>query len=229
MSQSEVRTVTRTSIRRRRDEGQTAVEYAGLIAVVAAVVATLAFSGVGGPIHAGIGSAVCAVAGGGCPASGDGGDVPVDGDLNGEPLSGTGLDDFLPDDDESGNDESGIRGHGGGDAAGEEPGLGSGPGPVPGGAGREDPGAEAGHGPGPGDGLREGDGSGEGPIGDAGMIGGAIVGGGEVIGGAIIGGGGAIGGAIIGGFGTADGITGGSKDRDAIRGGGKAEDGIRKG
>ncbi|MEU0202652.1 MULTISPECIES: hypothetical protein [unclassified Streptomyces] len=60
-------------IRWRRDEGQTAVEYAGLIAVVAAIVVALSVGGLGGRIADGIQSAVCSVTGTACPASqGDG-------------------------------------------------------------------------------------------------------------------------------------------------------------
>ncbi|MEV4785603.1 hypothetical protein AB0K53_09155 [Streptomyces tuirus] len=55
-------------IRWRRDEGQTAVEYAGLIAVVAAIVVALSVGGLGGRIADGIQSAVCSVTGTACPA-----------------------------------------------------------------------------------------------------------------------------------------------------------------
>jgi Flp pilus assembly pilin Flp len=60
-------------IRWRRDEGQTAVEYAGLVAVVAAIIVALSVGGLGGRIADGIQSAVCSVTGMACPASqGDG-------------------------------------------------------------------------------------------------------------------------------------------------------------
>ncbi|MFE7166709.1 Tox-REase-5 domain-containing protein [Streptomyces sp. NPDC057616] len=63
-------------IRWRRDEGQTAVEYAGLIAVVAAIVVALLVSGLGTQIYGGIQAQVCKVTGTACPApSGDGTDV----------------------------------------------------------------------------------------------------------------------------------------------------------
>ncbi|MFH9010364.1 hypothetical protein ACH4C6_03230 [Streptomyces sp. NPDC017943] len=52
----------------RRDEGQTAVEYAGLVAVVAAVVTALLVSGLGPQIHGGLQAAVCKVTGTACPA-----------------------------------------------------------------------------------------------------------------------------------------------------------------
>ncbi|MEU5222863.1 Tox-REase-5 domain-containing protein [Streptomyces toyocaensis] len=73
-------------IRWRRDDGQTAVEYAGLVAVVAAVVAALLVSGLGGQLLTGIQAQVCRVTGAACPAPGDGGDGRVtaeDGDGDG--------------------------------------------------------------------------------------------------------------------------------------------------
>ncbi|MFI9821675.1 Tox-REase-5 domain-containing protein [Streptomyces sp. NPDC052013] len=76
-------------IRWRRDEGQTAVEYAGLIAVVAAIITALVVSGLGTQIFTGIQSQICRVTGTACPApeggdgqvnAGDGpGDEPGDG------------------------------------------------------------------------------------------------------------------------------------------------------
>ncbi|MBB6418918.1 Tox-REase-5 domain-containing protein [Streptomyces sp. AK010] len=60
-------------IRWRRDEGQTAVEYAGLVAVVAAIIAALVVSGLGTQIFTGLQSAVCKVTGTACPAAGYGG------------------------------------------------------------------------------------------------------------------------------------------------------------
>ncbi|MEG8276773.1 Flp family type IVb pilin [Streptomyces sp. AHA2] len=64
-------------IRRRRDEGQTAVEYAGLVAVVAAIITALLVSGLGPQTYRGLQSAVCKVTGTACPADpapGDGTD-----------------------------------------------------------------------------------------------------------------------------------------------------------
>ena len=55
-------------IRWRRDEGQTAVEYAGLIAVVAAIITALVVSGLGTQIHGGLQSAICKVTGTACAA-----------------------------------------------------------------------------------------------------------------------------------------------------------------
>jgi Flp pilus assembly pilin Flp len=70
-------------IRWRRDEGQTAVEYAGLIAVVAAIIVALSVGGLGGRIADGIQSAVCSVTGTACPApQGDGTETGAAGDNN---------------------------------------------------------------------------------------------------------------------------------------------------
>ncbi|MEV5100419.1 Tox-REase-5 domain-containing protein [Streptomyces massasporeus] len=68
-------------IRWRRDEGQTAVEYAGLVAVVAAIIAALVVSGLGTQIFTGLQSAVCKVTGTACPAAvGNGGEEVQAGD-----------------------------------------------------------------------------------------------------------------------------------------------------
>ncbi|WP_143668888.1 MULTISPECIES: hypothetical protein [unclassified Streptomyces] len=68
-------------IRWRRDEGQTAVEYAGLIAVVAAIIVALSVGGLGGRIADGIQAAVCSVTGTACPApQGDGSETGAAGD-----------------------------------------------------------------------------------------------------------------------------------------------------
>ncbi|WP_406122631.1 hypothetical protein [Streptomyces sp. NBC_00989] len=61
-------------IRWRRDDGQTAVEYAGFIAIVAAIITALLVSGLGTQIFSGIQSEVCKVTGMACPAS-TGGDT----------------------------------------------------------------------------------------------------------------------------------------------------------
>ena len=53
-------------IRWRRDEGQTAVEYAGFIAIVAAIITALLVTGLGTQIFGGIQSEVCKVTGTGC-------------------------------------------------------------------------------------------------------------------------------------------------------------------
>ncbi|WP_030220398.1 Tox-REase-5 domain-containing protein [Streptomyces sp. NRRL WC-3626] len=68
-------------IRWRRDDGQTAVEYAGLVAVVAAIIAALLVSGLGPRILTGIQAQVCRVTGTAClaPGGGDGGPVTAEG------------------------------------------------------------------------------------------------------------------------------------------------------
>ncbi|SEE39933.1 hypothetical protein SAMN05216489_06471 [Streptomyces sp. 3213] len=53
-------------IRWRRDEGQTAIEYAGFIAIVAAIITALLVTGLGTQIFSGIQSEVCKVTGTGC-------------------------------------------------------------------------------------------------------------------------------------------------------------------
>jgi Flp pilus assembly pilin Flp len=68
-------------IRWRRDDGQTAVEYAGLVAVVAAITVALLVSGLGTQIFTGIQAAVCKVTGTACPAeAGNGGEEVQAGD-----------------------------------------------------------------------------------------------------------------------------------------------------
>ncbi|WP_432042610.1 Tox-REase-5 domain-containing protein [Streptomyces cadmiisoli] len=62
-------------IRWRRDDGQTAVEYAGLVAVVVAIISALVVTGLGTQILTGIQSQVCRVTGTACPATGDGDEV----------------------------------------------------------------------------------------------------------------------------------------------------------
>ncbi|MGQ4413612.1 hypothetical protein ACN6K8_006701, partial [[Kitasatospora] papulosa] len=65
-------------IRWRRDGGQTAVEYLGLIVIVGALVSALLLTGIGGRISGGLRSAICEVTGSACPAPG--GDEVVAGD-----------------------------------------------------------------------------------------------------------------------------------------------------
>ncbi|BFO14943.1 hypothetical protein SHKM778_13310 [Streptomyces sp. KM77-8] len=77
-------------IRRHRDDGQTAVEYAGLVAVVAAIIAALLVGGLGPQLLSGIQAQVCRVTGTACPAPGGGDDGPVtaeggDGDADLDP------------------------------------------------------------------------------------------------------------------------------------------------
>ncbi|MFJ9537766.1 Flp family type IVb pilin [Streptomyces sp. NPDC101225] len=70
-------------IRWRRDEGQTAIEYAGLVAIVAAIVTALLVSGVGTQISGGIQAQVCKVTGLACPAPSGGGTDVTAGNRNG--------------------------------------------------------------------------------------------------------------------------------------------------
>lgn len=83
-------------IRLRRDDGQTAVEYAGLVAVVAAIIAALVVSGLGTRILTDLQAQVCRVTGTACPSPGAPGDGPVtaeggdEGDTTGGTTGGAG-------------------------------------------------------------------------------------------------------------------------------------------
>ncbi|WP_235618026.1 Tox-REase-5 domain-containing protein [Streptomyces sp. CB02400] len=77
-------------IRWRRDDGQTAVEYAGLVAVVAAIIAALVVSGLGTQILTGIQAQVCRVTGTACPAPGGTDDRQVTAEGDGEGTDGPG-------------------------------------------------------------------------------------------------------------------------------------------
>ncbi|MGY6023114.1 Flp family type IVb pilin [Streptomyces spinosirectus] len=70
-------------IRWRRDEGQTAIEYAGLVAIVAAIVTALVVTGLGTQIYGGIEAQVCKVTGAACPAPSGGGTDTTAGNSNG--------------------------------------------------------------------------------------------------------------------------------------------------
>ncbi|MBX9366704.1 hypothetical protein [Streptomyces sp. WAC04114] len=106
-------------IRWRQDEGQTAVEYAGLIAVVAAIIVALSVGGLGGRIADGIQSAICSVTGTACRApqgdgtetgaAGDNDDAQQDGQVPGAD-GGNGAD---PDGDTATNDDAGTQGDSG--------------------------------------------------------------------------------------------------------------------
>ncbi|WP_405991172.1 hypothetical protein [Streptomyces sp. NBC_00986] len=76
-------------IRWRRDEGQTAVEYAGFIAIVAAIITALLVSGLGTQIFGGIQSEVCKVTGLACPASTGSDTDTTAGDNNADGNGGT--------------------------------------------------------------------------------------------------------------------------------------------
>ncbi|MFJ4277812.1 hypothetical protein [Streptomyces massasporeus] len=108
-------------IRWRRDEGQTAVEYAGLIAVVAAIIVALSVGGLGGRIADGIQSAVCSVTGTACPArQGDGAEAGAAGEDGGarrdgaaggaDGGNGANADDGAGADGSSGTDDEGAEG-----------------------------------------------------------------------------------------------------------------------
>ncbi|MZF88723.1 hypothetical protein [Streptomyces sp. SID5643] len=115
-------------IRWRRDEGQTAVEYAGLIAVVAAIIVALSVGGLGGRIADGIQSAVCSVTGTACPApQGDGTETGAAGDDDGARHDGS---------------DTGA----GGDGANGETGAGGDSGTQAGAGGQEGTGADGGTG-----------------------------------------------------------------------------------
>ncbi|CAM5487340.1 hypothetical protein [Streptomyces afghaniensis 772] [Streptomyces afghaniensis] len=103
-------------IRWRRDEGQTAVEYAGLIAVVAAIITALVVSGLGTQVYGGLQSAICKVTGTACPAeTGNGGEEVQAGDgadgTDGEDTVGQGQG-------QGGQDEGGQGAENGGSADG---------------------------------------------------------------------------------------------------------------
>ncbi|MFD7689308.1 Tox-REase-5 domain-containing protein [Streptomyces sp. NPDC059781] len=98
-------------IRWRRDDGQTAVEYAGLVAVVAAIIAALVVSGLGTRILTGIQAQVCHVTGTACPAPGGAADRRITTEGDGE---GT--------DDPGGTGFPGDTGSPGGDSDGTGPG-----------------------------------------------------------------------------------------------------------
>ncbi|MFG3271705.1 Tox-REase-5 domain-containing protein [Streptomyces luteogriseus] len=119
-------------IRWRRDEGQTAVEYAGLVAVVAAIIAALVVSGLGTQIFTGLQSAVCKVTGTACPAAGgNGGEEVQAGDgadgtdgTDGEGPDGSGPAD--PDQEGQGQGGQGAGGQGNGGQGDEDGGAGDG-------------------------------------------------------------------------------------------------------
>ncbi|QSS92057.1 alpha/beta hydrolase [Streptomyces sp. M54] len=78
----------------RRDGGQTALEYLGLVLVVVALVGGLMATGIGGQLTAEIRAAICSLTGSSCPAPGQdvvagGGDAGGDGRGGGDASSGT--------------------------------------------------------------------------------------------------------------------------------------------
>ncbi|MFD4225094.1 alpha/beta hydrolase [Streptomyces griseus] len=92
----------------RRDGGQTALEYLGLVLVVVALVGGLMATGTGRQLTAEIRSAICELTGSSCPAPGHdlvAGGGSADGSSSGSDSSG-------------GSDSAGAGGSGGGDASG---------------------------------------------------------------------------------------------------------------
>ncbi|MYW82760.1 Alpha/beta hydrolase [Streptomyces sp. LaPpAH-199] len=78
----------------RRDGGQTALEYLGLVLIVVALVGGLMATGIGGQLTAEIRAAICSLTGSSCPAPGHdvvagGGDAGGDGRGGGDASSGT--------------------------------------------------------------------------------------------------------------------------------------------
>ncbi|MEU5286413.1 alpha/beta hydrolase [Streptomyces sp. NPDC020755] len=107
----------------RRDAGQTALEYLGLVLVVVALVGGLTATGTGRQLTAEIRSAICELTGGSCPASGQ--DVVAGGGSAGGSGNGSGSGVGSGDDDASGagtgggGDESSLTGGvGGADTSG---------------------------------------------------------------------------------------------------------------
>ncbi|MGC4976131.1 Tox-REase-5 domain-containing protein [Streptomyces sp. DT199] len=148
-------------IRWRRDEGQTAVEYAGLVAVVAAIIAALVVSGLGTQIFTGLQSAVCKVTGTACPAAeGNGGEEVQAGDGT-DGTDGEGPDGPGPAGPDQGGQGQGGQGQGGqGDGDQDQGGQGAG-GQGNGGQGDED--GRAGDGGTGSGGTGNGDNGGSGP------------------------------------------------------------------
>lgn len=84
-------------IRWRRDGGQTALEYLGLVLVVVALIGGLVATGIGGQLTGGIRSAICDLTGSACPAPGGDDVVAGDGADTGGTDSGGGADSGGPD------------------------------------------------------------------------------------------------------------------------------------
>ncbi|MEW2065678.1 Tox-REase-5 domain-containing protein [Streptomyces sp. NPDC007346] len=73
----------------RRDRGQSALEYLGLVLIVVALIAALTVGGLGGRITEGLQSAICSLTGSSCPVSGGSGSVEA-GDTSGGTGAGGG-------------------------------------------------------------------------------------------------------------------------------------------
>ncbi|MFD4274620.1 Tox-REase-5 domain-containing protein [Streptomyces cyaneofuscatus] len=72
----------------KRDRGQSALEYLGLVLIVVALIAALTVGGLGGRITEGLQSAICSLTGSSCPVSGGSGEVEA-GDTSGGASGGT--------------------------------------------------------------------------------------------------------------------------------------------
>ncbi|WP_432150421.1 Tox-REase-5 domain-containing protein [Streptomyces sp. bgisy029] len=72
----------------RRDRGQSALEYLGLVLIVVALIAALTVGGLGGRITEGLQSAICSLTGSSCPVPGGNGEVEA-GDSSGGTSGGT--------------------------------------------------------------------------------------------------------------------------------------------
>ncbi|MFJ9524921.1 hypothetical protein GTX53_01135 [Streptomyces sp. SID5594] len=91
----------------KRDRGQSALEYLGLVLIVVALIAALTVGGLGGRITEGLQSAICSLTGSSCPVSGGSGEVEA-GDTSGGASGGT----------DAGSTVTGGTGATGGDATG---------------------------------------------------------------------------------------------------------------
>ena len=92
-------------IRWRRDEGQTAVEYAGFIAIVAAIITALLVTGLGTQIFGGIQSEVCKVTGMACGTSTGTGTTTTETDTTGAGKPAPAADKPVPADDKKQDDK----------------------------------------------------------------------------------------------------------------------------
>lgn len=107
----------------RRDAGQTALEYLGLVLVVVALVGGLTATGTGRQLTAEIRSAICELTGGSCPAPGHdavAGGGGADGSGSG---SGSGGNSSGPDDAPGAGTDGGAGADGGGGGGGDESSL----------------------------------------------------------------------------------------------------------
>lgn len=110
----------------RRDRGQTALEYLGLVLIVVALIAALTVGGLGGRITEGLQSAICSLTGSSCPVSGGGDSGPVEagGTSGGEASNGGASDGGSSGGTDAGSTVSGGTGTSGGDATGGTDGAG---------------------------------------------------------------------------------------------------------